>query len=364
MNLYKLEQTARDMVQEGRGILAMDESTGTCTSRFEKLGVPSTPENRLSYRSMLVTAPGLDEYISGAILYDETIRQKVHGKTPFAKYLSKVGILPGIKVDLGTKSLAGHPGEKVTEGLDGLRERLEEYVSLGATFAKWRAVITIGNGMPSDAGLAANAHALARYAALCQEADLVPIVEPEVLMDGDHTIDRCEEVTRRTLKTVFRQLDEQDVLLSGMILKPNMILPGKESGQEVDTTEVADRTVVCLYDCVPPAVPGIAFLSGGQSDDEATEHLNEMNVLNPYPPWRLTFSYGRALQQAPMLTWGGDNSKTAEVHAQILKRAEQNALASLGALRPVDQVGLEGLGDLSDLEDLDSLDDLDDDFDF
>ena len=330
MNLETLESTAREMVSTGRGILAMDESTGTCTSRFEKLGVPSTEENRLGYRSMLVTAEGLSQFISGAILFDETIRQKVNGETPFASYLNSAGIVPGIKVDTGAKALAGHPGEKVTEGLDGLRERLQEYVSLGARFAKWRAVITIGDGIPSDGCIMANAHALARYAALCQEADVVPIVEPEVLMDGDHTIEECRDVTHKTLNTVFQQLDNQGVALSGIVLKPNMVLSGKECTAQAGVAEVAEQTVDCFLDCVPASVPGVAFLSGGQTDEQATLHLNKMNQLDVKVPWRLTFSYGRALQQAPMKTWSGDNSKTTEVHQQILQRAEVNALASQG----------------------------------
>ena len=330
MNLEKLESTAREMVSGGRGILAMDESTGTCTSRFEKLGVPSTEENRLSYRSMLVTAEGLSEFISGAILFDETIRQSVNGETPFATYLNDAGIVPGIKVDTGAKALAGHPREKVTEGLDGLRERLQEYVSLGARFAKWRAVITIGDGIPSDACLMANAHGLARYAALCQEVDVVPIVEPEVLMDGGHSIEQCRDVTHRTLKTVFDQLDNQGVALTGIVLKPNMVLSGKECIEQASVEEVARQTVDCFLDCVPASVPGVAFLSGGQTDEQATQHLNKMNQLGLNLPWYLTFSYGRALQQAPMKAWSGDNSKTVEVHQKVLQRAEVNALASQG----------------------------------
>lgn len=330
MNLETLESTAREMVSDGRGILAMDESTGTCTSRFEKLGVPSTEANRLSYRSMLVTAQGLSQFISGAILFDETIRQKVNDETPFAKFLDNAGIVPGIKVDTGAKALAAHSGEKVTEGLDGLRERLQEYGSLGARFAKWRAVITIGDGIPSDACLMANAHGLARYAALCQEANIVPIVEPEVLMDGDHSIERCRAVTHRTLQTVFQQLDQQGVALSGIVLKPNMVLSGSECIQQASVDTVAKQTVECFLDCVPAAVPGVAFLSGGQTDEQATLHLNRMNQLEVNLPWRLTFSYGRALQQAPMKTWSGDNSKVDEVHQKILRRAEVNALASQG----------------------------------
>ena len=330
MQLDRLEATAREMVAPGRGILAMDESTGTCTSRFEKLGVASTEQSRLSYREMLVTAPGLSEYISGAILFDETIRQKVNGDVPFAEYLDRIGIVPGIKVDKGAKVLAGHPQEKVTEGLDGLRERLEEYVALGARFAKWRAVITIGDGIPTDACVMANAHALARYAALCQEAGVVPIVEPEVLMDGMHDIATCRAVTEKTLSVVYEQLDQQGVILSGTVLKPNMILSGKDCQEQAGVDEVAIQTVECLLATVPSDVPGIAFLSGGQSDEQATLHLNRMNQLDVKVPWRLTFSYGRALQQAPMKAWSGDNSRRAEVHGQALQRAMVNAFASKG----------------------------------
>ena len=330
MQLDTLESTAQEMVAPGRGILAMDESTGTCTSRFEKLGVESTESTRLSYREMLVTTPELSRYISGAILFDETLRQKVTGEVPFAEYLDRVGIVPGIKVDMGAKALAGHPGEKVTEGLDGLRERLQEYVSLGARFAKWRAVITIGKGIPSDACIMANAHALARYAALCQEAGVVPIVEPEVLMDGAHTIDTCRTETEKTLSVVFDELHEQGVALSGIVLKPNMVISGKDSTEQADVNEVAEQTVRCLMTTVPSEVPGIAFLSGGQTDEQATQHLNRMNQLDIEVPWRLTFSYGRALQQAPMKAWSGDDSKRGEVHDKTLQRALVNAYASKG----------------------------------
>ncbi len=330
MQLDKLEATAREMVAPGRGILAMDESTGTCTSRFEKLGVASTEENRLSYRQMLVTAPGISEYISGAILFDETIRQKVNGEIPFASYLDRIGIVPGIKVDKGAKVLAGHPEEKVTEGLDGLRERLEEYVGLGARFAKWRAVITIGDGIPTDACIMANAHALARYAALCQEAGVVPIVEPEVLMDGTHDIKTCRNVTEKTLNVVYEQLGQQGVVPSGTVLKPNMVVSGKDCPEQAGVDEVAEQTVECLQATVPSEVAGIAFLSGGQTDEKATLHLNRMNQLDVDLPWPLTFSYGRALQQAPMRAWGGDNSNQAEVHSQALQRAMVNAYASKG----------------------------------
>ena len=330
MQLDTLESTAQEMVAPGRGILAMDESTGTCTSRFEKLGVESTESTRLSYREMLVTTPELSRYISGAILFDETLRQKVTGEVPFAEYLDRVGIVPGIKVDMGAKALAGHPGEKVTEGLDGLRERLQEYVSLGARFAKWRAVITIGEGIPSDACIMANAHSLARYAALCQESGVVPIVEPEVLMDGAHTIDTCRTETEKTLSVVFDELHEQGVALSGIVLKPNMVISGKDSTEQADINEVAEQTVRCLMTTVPSEVPGIAFLSGGQTDEQATQHLNRMNQLDIEVPWRLTFSYGRALQQAPMKAWSGDDSKRGEVHGKTLQRALVNAYASKG----------------------------------
>ncbi|MDE0309815.1 MAG: fructose-bisphosphate aldolase class I [Acidiferrobacterales bacterium] len=330
MELERLEATARQMVAPGRGILAMDESTATCTARFDKLGVASTEENRLSYRQMLVTAPGISDYISGAILFDETIRQKVKGEVPFASYLDRIGIVPGIKVDKGAKVLAGHSSEKVTEGLDGLRERLEEYVTLGARFAKWRAVITIGDGIPTDACIMANAHALARYAALCQEAGVVPIVEPEVLMDGTHDIATCRTVTETTLGVVYEQLHQQGVVPSGTVLKPNMVLSGMDCAQQASVDEVAEQTVDCLRATVPCEVAGIAFLSGGQTDEKATLHLNRMNQLDVDLPWPLTFSYGRALQQAPMKAWSGDNSRQAEVHGQALRRAMVNAYASRG----------------------------------
>ncbi len=328
--LDQLQKTAKQMVAPGRGILAMDESTGTCTSRFEQLGVDSTPSTRKSYRSLLVTTPNLSDYISGAILFDETLRQTVTDKTTFPEYLARRGIVPGIKVDKGAKLLAGHPGEKVTEGLDGLRERLAEYVQLGARFAKWRAVITIGDGIPSDACIMANAHGLARYAALCQEAGLVPIVEPEVLMDGPHSIETCREVSDKTFHVVFAQLAEQKVEPSGIVLKPNMVLSGKDCPQQASIDEVAEQTVDCLLATVPAEVPGIAFLSGGQTDEQATSHLNRMNQLNRDVPWRLTFSYGRALQQAPMKAWSGNDGNSARVHESALRRALVNAYASKG----------------------------------
>ncbi len=326
----QLQKTAMQMVAPGRGILAMDESTGTCTSRFENLGVKSTPTTRKSYRSLLVTTPNLSDYISGAILFDETLRQTVSGEATFPEHLAHQGIVPGIKVDKGAKPLAGHPGEKVTEGLDGLRERLVEYVQLGARFAKWRAVITIGDGIPSDACIMANAHGLARYAALCQEAGLVPIVEPEVLMDGSHDIEACREVSDKTFHIVFAQLEEQRVEPSGIVLKPNMVLSGKDCPQQADVDEVAEQTVDCLLATVPAEVPGIAFLSGGQTDEQATLHLNRMNQLDKDVPWRLTFSYGRALQQAPMKAWSGNDENSAQVHDAALRRALVNAYASKG----------------------------------
>ncbi len=330
MRFDKLEATARQMVAPGRGILAMDESTGTCTSRFEKIGVESTEQTRLSYRETLVTTPQLAKYISGAILYDETIRQHVDGNIPFADYLSSADIVPGIKVDTGAKELAGHPGEKVTEGLDGLRQRLQQYRELGARFAKWRAVITIGDGIPTEGCIMANAHGLARYAALCQEAEIVPIVEPEVLMDGTHSIEVCRSVTDKVLKSVYGQLAQQRVVLSATVLKPNMVLSGKDCPQQASVDEVARQTLDCLSACVPNEVAGIAFLSGGQSDEQATLHLNRMNQLAGDVPWRLTFSYGRALQQAPLKAWAGSDSNKNEVHRQALQRALVNGYASKG----------------------------------
>ncbi len=330
MDRKQLELTAREMVAPGRGILAMDESTPTCASRFEKLGVECTEASRRSYRELLVTTPSLAKYISGAILFDETIRQTVLDGVAFAEYLDRIGIVPGIKVDKGAKALALHSGEKVTEGLDGLRERLAEYVSLGARFAKWRAVITISDEAPTKACIAANAHGLARYAALCQEAGVVPIVEPEVLMDGAHTIERCREVTEQVLHDVYLQLAEQDVMLEGTVLKPNMVLSGKECPVQADVGQVADQTVRCLLAAVPSQVPGIAFLSGGQTDEQATQHLNAMNQLDLNAPWKLTFSYGRALQQAPMKAWSGNDGNKDEVHRQAALRAMVNSAASNG----------------------------------
>jgi fructose-bisphosphate aldolase class I len=326
MGAHDLEAVARAMVAPHKGILAADESTGTIGKRFAAIGIENIEPNRRAYRDMLFGTPDLGEHISGVILYDETIRQQALDGTPFPELLTKYGIIPGIKVDTGAKDLALHPGEKVTEGLDGLRERIAEYVRLGARFAKWRAVITIGEGIPSRACLVANGHALARYATLCQEGGLVPIVEPEVLMDGDHTIERCEEVTEETLHTVFDELFVQGIALEGMVLKPNMVVPGMKAPRQAGVEEVAERTLRMLRRCVPPAVPGIAFLSGGQSAELATAHLQAMNAAGDLP-WGLTFSYGRALQDPALKAWGGDPSKVEAGRQQLARRARNNGAA-------------------------------------
>ena len=306
MTAQELVATAKAMVADGKGLLAMDESTHTCNKRFEKVGIPQTEEARRSYREMILTTPGLGEFISGVILYDETIRQSRKDGTLFVKVITDAGIIPGIKVDTGEEDMAGHPGEKITEGLDGLRDRLAEYSQMGARFAKWRAEITIADGVPSRGCIEANAHALARYAALCQEAGLVPIVEPEVLMDGGHTLERCFEITVEVLRTVFSQLSTQRVALEGMILKPNMVLPGKDCPKQESVEEVADATVTCLLRAVPAAVPGIAFLSGGQPYELASARLNAMNVrFKSRLPWALAFSFARAIQQPALEIWKG-----------------------------------------------------------
>ena len=333
MNTNELEKIAKAMVAAGKGILAADESTGTIKKRFDKIKLESTEENRRAYRDMLFTAAGANRHISGVILYDETLRQEAADGTPFAELLSSLGIVPGIKVDQGAKPLAGFPGETVTEGLDGLRERLAEYHGLGARFAKWRAVIDIGAGIPSRFAIKANAHALARYAALCQEAGIVPIVEPEVLMDGDHTIERCDQVTSTTLQTVFDVLYAHKVHLEGIVLKPNMVIAGKKCPTQASPEQVAEATVRCLKRHVPSAVPGIAFLSGGQSEAEATEHLSLMNALGPLP-WELSFSYGRALQATALETWGGKPGNVAAAQREFIKRARLNGLARSGAYKP------------------------------
>jgi fructose-bisphosphate aldolase, class I len=330
MNLSELNKVAEAMVAPGRGILAADESTGTIKKRFDTLGVESTADTRRDYREMLFrTKEAMTRYISGVILYDETIRQNAKDGTPLVKLIAQAGALPGIKVDKGIKPLPNCPGEVVTEGLDGLGERLAEYRGLGAKFAKWRAVIDIGAGIPSYNCLSANAHALARYAALCQDEGIVPIVEPEVLMDGDHDIDRCYQITEWTLKTVFEQLYYARVALEGMVLKPNMVVPGKKSGKRASVEEVAEKTLRVLKACVPAAVPGIAFLSGGQSDEDATAHLDAINKMGPLP-WRVSFSYGRALQAAPQKTWSGKSENVAAAQRAFSHRAMMNSLAALG----------------------------------
>ncbi len=325
----ELNAIATAMVAPGKGILAADESSPTIGKRFAALGIESTEENRRSYREMFFSATGIQEYVSGVILYDETIRQSASDGTTFPEYLKKLDIIPGIKVDTGAKELAGHPNEKITEGLDGLRERLNEYYDLGARFAKWRAVITIGDGIPSRYCISANAHALARYGALCQEAGIVPIIEPEVLMDADNTIERCYEVTDETLHVVFGALYRAGVKFEGMVLKPNMIVPGKKSGQKASVQQVAELTLEVLKKNVPAAVAGIAFLSGGQSDQEASAHLNELNKIGG-APWPLTYSYGRALQTAAMETWAGKSDNVAAGQAAALLRARANSAATYG----------------------------------
>jgi fructose-bisphosphate aldolase class I len=331
--MSELEATARAMVAPGRGILAADESSPTIKKRFDSIRVESTEDNRRSYRQMLFTTQGAQEFISGVILFDETLRQSTDDGTPFPKLLAERGILPGIKVDKGAKALAGAPGEKVTEGLDGLRERLVEYRGLGARFAKWRAVISIGDGTPSDYCLDANAHALARYAALCVENGIVPIVEPEVLMDGSHTLERCYEVTERTLRRLFDALYDQRVRLEETILKPNMVLSGTECARQANVREVAEATLQCFRSAVPAAVPGIVFLSGGQSDVDATAHLNEMNKLGG-GPWELSFSYGRALQAAPLKAWAGKPENVGAAQKAYLHRARCNGAARSGGYTP------------------------------
>jgi fructose-bisphosphate aldolase class I len=324
-----LMDTARMLVSPGRGILAADESSGTIKKRFDTIGVESTEESRRAYRELLFTAEGVELHVSGVILFDETIRQSASDGTPFPELLTRRGIIPGIKVDGGAKPMAGHEGERVTEGLDGLRERFGEYASLGARFAKWRAVIAIGNGIPSRPCIEANAHALARYAALAQEAGLVPIVEPEVLMDGDHSLARCEEVTEAALRSVFAALAEAGVELEGTLLKPNMVLPGSTSGETASPEEIAEATVRCFRRVVPAAVPGIVFLSGGQSPEEATANLNAMNSMGEHP-WELSFSYGRALQQPVLAAWRGDAGNVPAAQKAFRHRAELNGAARSG----------------------------------
>jgi fructose-bisphosphate aldolase class I len=334
MNAQQLIEIARTLVSNDKGLLAMDESNATCDKRFAAAGIPQTLEARRAYRELIVTTPDLGASISGAILYDETIRQQTRDGTPFVKVLAGAGIIPGIKVDIGVKDLAGHPGEKVTEGLDGLRDRLKEYLQMGARFAKWRAVITLGEGIPSGGCIEASAQALARYAALCQEAGLVPVVEPEVLMDGDHTLERCRDVTEEVLRRVFDQLSVQRVMLEGMILKPNMVLPGLSCGKHETVDEVANATVKSLLRVVPAAVPGIAFLSGGQSGELASARLNAMNVVfksaGSRPPWALAFSFARAIQRPALEIWKGEPTNLPAAQKALLHRANCNRAARRG----------------------------------
>ena len=332
MSWNSLPEIANAMVEKGRGILAADESTPTCTKRFDSIGVDSTEANRNAYRDMLFTTPDMEEFISGVILFDETLRQStLKDGTPFPEYLTNLNVIPGIKVDKGAHNLPGTEGEKVTEGLDGLDARLKEYYELGARFAKWRAVITINESEPSSTCVAANAHALARYAALCQENGIVPIVEPEILMDGSHTIEDSFIVTEEVLHSVFYELYGQNVLLEGMILKPNMVLSGYKCSEQASVDEVAEMTVTVLKRCVPSAVPGIAFLSGGQSNEDATAHLNSMNkILDNNSPWNLTYSYGRALQAPALDAWLGKEENVSAAQDAFYKRAKLNSLATKG----------------------------------
>jgi fructose-bisphosphate aldolase class I len=335
MSIEQLAETAQAMVAAGKGIIAIDESNATIAKRFQGVGIENSEENRRAYREMLLTTPKLGDHISGAILFDETIRQSTKSGVPFTKVMMDNGIIPGIKVDKGTQPLAGFQGELVTEGLDGLRARLEEYYKLGARFAKWRAVINIGDDIPSGTCIEANSHALARYAALCQEQGLVPMVEPEVLMDGTHDIQTCYEVTEVVLRSLFDALYNHNVMLEGTILKASMIVPGKDSGEQASIEDVAENTIMCLKTAVPAILPGIVFLSGGQSDEDATAHLDAMNRMGPHP-WPLSFSYGRAMQSAALKIWSQDlvgNLRKAQdmVHA----RARDNGLAALGQWRKV-----------------------------
>ena len=330
MDHTSLVDIANAMVQKGKGILAADESTPTCKKRFDSINVESTEENRNKYRNMLFTADGIENYISGVILFDETLRQStMEGGVPFPDHLTKLGVLPGIKVDKGAKQLANTGDEKITEGWDGLRDRLKEYYELGARFTKWRAVITIGKNMPTAYCMSANAHALARYAALCQEQGLVPIVEPEILMDGSHNIDESYQLTTETLYNVFYELVSQGVELEGMVLKPNMVLSGYDCSEQASVEQVAEMTVDCFLNTVPAAVPGIAFLSGGQSDELATAHLNAMNQIDN-KPWNLTFSYGRALQASALKAWSGKDENVSSAQDALMKRAKFNSLATKG----------------------------------
>lgn len=328
MDINTLKQIAKDMVAPAKGILAADESSKTIQKRFDKIGLTSNPDTNLSYRKMLFTTPDIEQYISGVILYDETIRQSIDA-TPIPQFLESKGIIPGIKVDKGAVDLPNFPGEKITEGLDGLRGRLEEYKELGAKFAKWRAVITIGEGIPTDACIWANAEALARYATLCHEQDIVPIVEPEVLMDGDNTLEICQEVTTRTLKAVFERLEAHKVVLEGMILKPNMVISGKKCPTQTNQQEIAKATIETFLEVVPKEMPGVVFLSGGQSPDEATTNLYEINLI-PGSPWQLSYSYGRALQDEALTTWAGKEENIAVAQKAFSERSKKVSLARQG----------------------------------
>jgi fructose-bisphosphate aldolase class I len=334
MNKTDLKETARNLVSDSKGILAMDESFPTIKKRFEKLNIEDTEKNRQIYRDLLVTAPDLNKYISGAILFDETIKQQTLSGQSFPDFLNSINIIPGIKVDAGAKPFSCHPGEKITEGLDGLDSRMKNYYSLGARFAKWRAVINISeeNNLPSDASLIANANVLARYASICQENNIVPIVEPEVLMDGDHPIELTLEKTSKTLSIVFDHLNFLDVYLEGIILKPSMVIEGVNCPKKNDSKMIASSTIKCLSENVPQDVPGIAFLSGGQSDDDATNNLNEMNIQSQDNNWKLTFSYGRALQQAAMTFWSGKDENIESAKKIVMERAKVNSLAAAGKL--------------------------------
>lgn len=331
MDKQILIETSTALLAGSKGLLAMDESNGTCNKRFAKTGIPQTEEFRHDWRELIVTTPGLNKYISGVIFYDETIRQNKKDGTPIIKAIIDAGIISGIKVDTGAKAMAGFPGEKITEGLDGLRERLAEYFTMGARFAKWRAVITIGNRIPTDTCIEANAHALARYAALCQEAGLVPIVEPEVLMEDNHDLQQCFDVSEKVLRTVFSQLYQQAVMLEGIILKPNMVIPGLQCSEQATVDEVADATIQCLLQSVPAAVAGIAFLSGGQSGEMASAHLNAMHVrYNSKLPWPLTFSFGRAIQQPGLDIWHGDEANTFAAQQSLYHRVKCDSAARRG----------------------------------
>ena len=333
MGLASMTETAQALVAPGKGILAADESTPTMKKRLAAVGLESTEARRRSYREILFTAKGIDEFVSGVILFDETIRQQAIDSTPFPEVLSGQGVIPGIKVDKGTSALAGFPGELVTEGLDGLRARLAEYVTMGARFAKWRAVVSIGDGRPTTTCIESNAYGLARYAALSQEAGLVPVVEPEVLMDGTHSIERCAEVTAATLRAVYEHLASHRVVLGASLLKPNMVLAGKDCPDQASAEEIAEATIAVLKQTVPAAVPGIVFLSGGQSDEEATVRLDAMNRRGP-APWELSFSFGRALQAPVLRAWAGDDANRDQAQAAFLHRAAMNGAARHGSYRP------------------------------